>query len=275
MPSTTLPPSVLSSKRQLATHQSALAKHPPESLFWRPRTCFRPPTAAVWETAGSLARAADALLAGNRDEAIRHIEEAQRADMLTWGVPVMSTVNPDIIRWRPIDETALPKRGRVGNRDPNRKLLDTMYRRDGWRCRFCGSPVIIPEARTRMGKLLPGIFRWTNAYGDHAGFMILSGVADHVQPHSWSGPTSLDNLVSCCAPCNYGRGSAFLAEMGLIDPRERDPYPADGWNGLCHVLAIPAPQLAKEPVLPPRPNMTVWAQFAHLVKCRRETDGGV
>lgn len=263
-------PTTRSSKRQRAIYQSALEKHPPEDPFWQPRTCFRPPTAAVWETADSLARAADALLAGNRDEAVRHVEEADRSDILAWGVPVMSTANPDIIRWRPIDETTLPRQGRIGSRNPNPKLLDAMYRRDGWRCRFCGAPVIIPDARRRMSELLPGIFRWTNAHGDHAGFEILSGVADHVQPHSWSGPTSLDNLVSCCAPCNYGRGPALLAEMGLIDPRTRDPYPANGWDGLSRVLAIPAPRLVKEPVLPRGPNMTVWAQFANLVNAKGE-----
>jgi len=264
----TFPSSRLSSKKQRAIYQSALARHPADDPFWQPRTCFRSPTAAVWETAASLAHAADALLAGKYDEGILHIGKAERADILAWGVPVMSTVKPEIIRWRPIEESALPEKRHVGSRAPNAKLLEAMYRRDGWRCRFCGSPVVIPEARTRIGKLLPGTFRWTNSHGDHAGFEILSAVADHVQPHSWSGPTSLDNLISCCAPCNYGRGSAFLEEMGLIDPRTREPYPANGWDGLARVLAIPAPANAPGPVVPPSPNMMVWAEFAHLVSVR-------
>ncbi len=269
--SVTTSSSRLASDRQRAIYYSALAEHHPDAPFWQPRTCFRSPTLAVWETVASFARAADALLAGNQDEAVLHIGKAERADILAWGIPVMSTVDPKIIRWRPIDESTLPEQGRVGSPKPGPKLLDAMYRRDGWRCRFCGSPVIVPEARTRIGELLPGAFRWTNAHGDHAGFEILSGVADHVQPHSWSGPTSLDNLVSCCAPCNYGRGPAFLDEMGLIDPRTREPYPADGWDGLTRVLAIPAPRKPAGPVLPPSPNMTVWAQFARLVKVREES----
>lgn len=264
----TFPLSRLSSKRQRAIYQSALARHPPEDPFWQLRTCFRPPIAVVWEAAASLERAADALLAGNYDDAIMHIGKAERADILAWGIPVMSTVDPEIIRRRPIDESTLPEPIRVDSGDLNPQLLDCMYRRDGWRCRFCGSPVIVPAARARIGKLLPGSFRWTNSHGDHAAFEILSGVADHVQPHSWSGPTSLDNLVSCCGPCNYGRGSAFLNEMGLIDPRTREPYPANGWDGLTRVLAIPAPRKVQGPMLPRSPNMTVWAQFARLVRVR-------
>ncbi len=271
MPSTLLS-NRLSSKGQRETYYSALARHPHDDPFWQPRTCFRTPTAAVWETVASFARAADALLAGNYDETVLHIGKAERADILAWGVPVMSTVNPEIIRWRPIDESTLPEHGRIGSCKPNPKLLDAMYHRDGWRCRFCGTPVIVPKARTRIGELLPGTFRWTNAHGDHAGFEVLSGVADHVQPHSRSGLTSLDNLVTCCAPCNYGRGTAFLDEMGLIDPRTREPYPADGWDGLTRVLAIPAPRKSAAPTLRPNPNMEVWAQFAHLVRVRDKSE---
>ena len=223
----------------------------------------------MWEAAGDLARAADALLAGDRGAAIEGIHAAERPELLAWGVPVMSVVQPEIIRWRPIDESALPLAGRIDSGRFAPSLLDTMYRRDGWRCRFCGCPVVRPAARNRMGLLLPEAFRWTTCYGDHAGFFILSGVADHVQPHSWGGPTTVDNLVACCQPCNYGRGVAFLAEMGLVDPRSRDPYPANGWDGLERVLTIPEPRTPREPVSIPAVNMAVWSQFGSLVKANQ------
>ena len=100
------------------------------------------------------------------------------------------------------------------------------------------------------------------------GFFVLSGVADHVQAHSWSGPTTLDDLVTCCQTCNYGRGDAFVAELGLLDPRSRDPYPTDGWDGLERVLAIPEPRRSMKPVPIAEVNITVWKQFAALVKAQ-------
>ena len=222
----------------------------------------------AWEAAGSLSRAADALLIGDHRVAVEAVHAAERAELLAWGVPVMSVVNPEIIRWRPVDETTLPLNRRVDGGKPRSSMLNAMYRRDGWRCRFCGCPVVRPAARTRMAQLLPGVIRWTSCYGDHAGFFVLSGVADHVQPYSWSGSTSLDNLVTCCQPCNYGRGSAFVAEMGLIDPRTRDPYPADGWDGLERVLAIPQPSSQTDLMTVAEVNTAVWMRFAHLVRAR-------
>ena len=250
----------------MTAYSASLAAHGPSDPFWQLRTCFEPPPDAVWEAAGSLSQAADAALAGDHRTAIEAIRAAERAELLVWGVPVMSVVNPEIIRWRPIDEATLPPNCRVDGRGFGPSLLDAMYRRDGWRCRFCGCPVVHPAARTRLAQLLPGAFRWTACYGDHAGFFVLSGVADHVQPHSWSGPTSLDNLVTCCQPCNYGRGPAFVAEMGLIDPRSRDPYPADGWDGLERMLGIPQPALKTGSMPTAEVNMTAWKPFAHLVR---------
>lgn len=177
----TLPSSKLSSRKRLADYRSALAKHPREDCFWLPRTCFRLPEAAVWETAASLGRAADALLAGNRHDAILQIRKAERADILAWGLPVMSIVDPEIIRWRPIDESTLPDQGRVDSGKPSRILLDEMCSRDGWRCRFCGSPVIVPKARERIGQLLPGTVRWTNSYGE---------------------PCRIRDPFWCCRPCS-------------------------------------------------------------------------
>jgi len=258
--------SKLSSKKKLRIYRSALATHPLDDPFWLPRSCFRSATSAVWETAASFELAAKALLEGRHSEAIRQLEKAERADVLAWGLPTMSVTNPEIIRWRPIDEIKLPERGRVDSGYVRPTLLDAMYRRDGWRCRFCGCPVIVPKARDKIVRLLPGAFRWTNSNGDHAGFTILSGVADHVQPHAWGGPSNLDNLVTCCAPCNYGRGSAFLEEVGLIDPRTREPYPANGWDGLTRVLAIPTTIKISQPLQSPKPNMVAWAEFVNLLK---------
>jgi 5-methylcytosine-specific restriction endonuclease McrA len=64
----------------------------------------------------------------------------------------------------------------------------------------------------------------------HAGVMAMTACFDHLLPYSRGGATDLDNVILCCWPCNNGRGSLTLAEVGLIDPRERAPAPGPGWE---------------------------------------------
>ena len=54
---------------------------------------------------------------------------------------------------------------------------------------------------------------------------------DPVIPHARGGDNSLDNIVITCAPCNFGRMNWTLDEVGLIDPRTREPVRST-WTGL-------------------------------------------
>lgn len=54
---------------------------------------------------------------------------------------------------------------------------------------------------------------------------------DHLLPHARSGTNDLENVVITCAPCNYGRGGYTLEEVGLADPRLREPVRST-WDGL-------------------------------------------
>ncbi len=42
----------------------------------------------------------------------------------------------------------------------------------------------------------------------------------------------MDNLVACCGPCQYAKGSCTLEELDLLNPFSR-PAPVDGWDGLA------------------------------------------
>ena len=55
-------------------------------------------------------------------------------------------------------------------------------------------------------------------------------VADHVVPWNLGGLTNLENLVSACAPCNYGKDGNTLEQLGLNNPFERAPV-EDIWDG--------------------------------------------
>lgn len=68
--------------------------------------------------------------------------------------------------------------------------------RDGFRCQYCGS--------TRHLTL------------------------DHIVPRSRGGPTSWDNVVTSCAPCNVRKGACLPSEVGMSPSRKpRPPLPGD------------------------------------------------
>ncbi|MCX6971643.1 MAG: HNH endonuclease [Verrucomicrobia bacterium] len=55
--------------------------------------------------------------------------------------------------------------------------------------------------------------------------------AAHLLPHARGGTNDLENIVITCAPCNYARMNHTLEEVGLIDPRTREPIKST-WDGL-------------------------------------------
>ena len=60
-------------------------------------------------------------------------------------------------------------------------------------------------------------------------------VADHVVPHNRGGRTDLENLVTSCPGCNYGKEAFTLEQLGLDDPRARPPV-CSGWYGLISLI---------------------------------------
>jgi len=54
---------------------------------------------------------------------------------------------------------------------------------------------------------------------------------DHVVPLGADGSNELSNVVRACGTCNYSKSACSLEELGLEDPRKREPI-RDGWRGL-------------------------------------------
>ncbi len=99
--------------------------------------------------------------------------------------------------------------------------------RDGWRCRYCTLPVV-----------WDGYFRTLFAVkfsdiGDSVNdlWRIFGLSPDHVVPLAAGGNNAPANVVTACGTCNYAKGHCLLDELGLIDPRSRQPI-AEGWGGL-------------------------------------------
>ena len=89
-----------------------------------------------------------------------------------------------------------------------------------------------------MRAVLPGAIAWGESRGIyHEAFYALTAVPDHVVPHAHGGGNDLENLVTACWPCNFGRGSWSLGEVGLFDPRLRPPV-VDEWDGLGRLSSM-------------------------------------
>lgn len=69
-----------------------------------------------------------------------------------------------------------------------------VFARDGWACQYCGSQATL--------------------------------TVDHVIPRSKGGPSTWENIVAACAPCNRRKGDRLPAQAGM-HPRTspRTPHP--------------------------------------------------
>jgi 5-methylcytosine-specific restriction endonuclease McrA len=125
-----------------------------------------------------------------------------------------------------------------GPRQPPPSVALDIYRRDGFRCRYCGCRIVLPRAQSTISALLPGAVTWGSKDAElNAAFYTLKGVLDHVVPHAHGGTSDPENIVVSCQPCNYGKGNYFLEQLGLSDPRLRPPA-VDDWDGLLRVLPL-------------------------------------
>lgn len=134
-------------------------------------------------------------------------------------------------------ENRLPyvgKEQRIKARMPSKSETVTLLARDGFHCRFCGIPLVRAQMRILIHKAYPEALRWGDRISDqHSGFQALWLQFDHLLPHARGGSNELSNMIVTCAPCNNGRSNLKLEEVGLADPRFRDPIRSP-WNGLEH-----------------------------------------
>ena len=99
-------------------------------------------------------------------------------------------------------------------RDTHKRKITrrAVFARDGWSCQYCGS-------RTNL-------------------------TVDHVIPRSKGGPSTWENIVTCCAPCNRRKGDRLPRQANMVPARTpKAPNPAI----FIHVAA---------PTIPP-----AWEQY--------------
>ena len=95
------------------------------------------------------------------------------------------------------------------------------------------------DIRNIAHELYPDAVPWheRDLRKQHAAFQCLWLQYDHVVPHSYGGPSSDDNVVICCALCNFGKDKYTL-------PRLRPPDPVS-WDGLERLRACEPPRVGR------------------------------
>ncbi|UWQ19232.1 HNH endonuclease [Jannaschia sp. M317] len=212
-----------------------------DPTYWEPRDCLRVPTSHVWRAVDLLDKAADAHVSGSRSEAATLIADADTPEIrdyveTMWGSAKNYPDQVHYLRRRHVESLpeSLPK---AKERMPGAATKRLLIARDGYRCRFCGVPVIPMEVRKSVHLEYPNALRWGSKNAEqHAAFQCLWLQFDHVIPFKHGGDSSMENVVITCAPCNFAKNDYHLRELGLTDPRERAPIPSE-WDGLMRVLA--------------------------------------
>lgn len=206
------------------------------------RTSIKDPIPEIFEVWEALSAAADAHLSGDAAAAEKWLRRGDDLTVWSWLNPAWIDVDQHVVEARPEGDThPVPK----SERDPDRNIRAAVRRqvlqRDGYRCRYCGIPVVPAEIRKLLAGLYPAAVPWDAAdpARQHAGLQCLWMQYDHVLPHSHGGRSNSENVVITCALCNFGKHGFTLRQLGLSDPRLRDPVPVS-WDGLERLRSVPA-----------------------------------
>lgn len=198
------------------------------------RHCIKEPIPAVFAARNRLVAAVDAHLAGDFESAQRNFKAADSLAVFFWLNPCWYDVEKNVVEHSPLDDTRVVARDlRDADRNISREVRRAVLARDGYRCRYCGLPVIDAEIRRIAHRLYPDQVPWDawDLRRQHAGFSALWLQYDHVVPHSHGGRSSIENVVVSCGLCNFGKHGYTLRQLGISDPRDRTPVPTD-WDGL-------------------------------------------
>ena len=174
-------------------------------------------------------------LNGKKDEAIATLQKTQSDELRYWFVE-----HGQMSGWHHrIKGLGIPKRPKYsGPLDSNKsfaKYESEIYKRDGYVCRYGQSRVVDTKVLLNMENLVGAENFKVKGKGNqirHGVSLAFRATVDHVKPLSAGGRTTIDNLVTSCWGCNYGKYNALLEDMNIEDPFKRPPNLISGWNGL-------------------------------------------
>jgi 5-methylcytosine-specific restriction endonuclease McrA len=202
------------------------------------RLCLRPAIPEIALAAKYLNDAASSHISGRLKDADELIRAANIPAIKDWVESLWGKASPYVqYRAVPNGPPTLSRAERLVLRMPTAADKRSLLERDGYHCRFCGIPVIRKEVRDRLRKFYPEALPWPtdSNKAQHPAFQAMWVQFDHVLAHARGGTNDFDNLIVTCAPCNYGRMNYTLEEVGLADPRLREPIRST-WDGLERLL---------------------------------------
>ena len=190
------------------------------------RNCLLRPPDEAEHAATFLNAAANAVLNNQKEEAADLLRKADIRTLHAYAAFVMSPT-AELLgfkkRTRQVQQGALSQS--LGPRMPTGANAEVIFGRDGFRCRYCGCRVVRPGVRSLLTALFPDVVQWPGGKGGdqlkHAAFYALNGVLDHVAPYARGGSSSIENIVTACWPCNFGKEDHTIEELRLSDPRDR------------------------------------------------------
>ncbi|MBT6275879.1 MAG: HNH endonuclease [Chromatiales bacterium] len=216
------------------------------------RRSFLPLISELDTAADLLALAVDALVAGERKAAERHIIAANLPPLHEYALRIMGRTDAAVHgEWAFKNQSVptIPKAERAAQRMPSKRVKMGVYSRDGWRCRSCGIRVVSDEAIKWLASILGSKAPWGQSAIKlgivHGAFRTLCVSLDHILPHSRGGNNSPENLVTACYPCQFGRSSWTLEEVEFENPFDRPPV-LDMWDGLTRFTKASASPAVSE-----------------------------
>lgn len=199
-----------------------------------PRRSFLQPIPEFSTAADLLGQAADAFLANDREKCAELLVLSDLRPLREFSYLVAGPINPQIHR-----QSRNPQYQAISVLPPRMPTAATcryVFTRDGWRCRYCESRVISSKARDVFRRVFPVQARRGRTNEDnHFGLATLTATVDHILPYRRGGTHELENLVTACGPCQFGRNQWTLEEVEIADPRQFGPI-VDDWDGLTRIV---------------------------------------
>lgn len=120
------------------------------------------------------------------------------------------------------------------------KRMVAIFRRDNWRCRYCG--IRVGGNRKFFEKFssvinMPELVQGRTDETRHGLYSLLMASYDHITPHSRGGSDDDSNLVTACWGCQFGKFNFTLEELGLQTPDSDISGKKGEWQGVSPQLA--------------------------------------